>query len=116
MNVLNQLKFGLGGANDQNFRRTFQRLCDTVVVVLIFWGTTVSERSYARVKFVGWLVRLNQRLFNVIRADVHYMGLHVVQPDKCMVVRHMELLASDKSSDTIHRNAPRFISTVDGSR
>jgi hypothetical protein len=39
------------------------------------------------------VVWLDDGLFNIIRADVHDMGLYMVDPDDCVVVGHGVLLA-----------------------
>ena len=82
--------------------------------VLVRRGSSMAHGTHARVELVMLLVRLNQGLFYVIRTDMHHMGLNMINPDECVIVRHKALLAFNKSRDTVLQNATHFISTIDG--
>ena len=92
MDMFQQRQLGLGWADDEDFLCTLQGLYDGVVIVLVFRCASATQSSLAAVQLAVGKRGVDDRLFDVVWADVHDMGFRVVDPDQSMVMRQSGLL------------------------
>ena len=89
VDVLDQPQLGLRRTDDQDLLSACQRFDDGMVVGLVFLLVAGTDHTAFVVQVQMRLGRMNHRLFHIIGADMHDMGLAMVKPDDGVEVRHV---------------------------
>jgi hypothetical protein len=61
---------------------------------------TAAQGARMGMQFVVWLMRMDDRFFNIVGTDVHHMGFLVIYPNEGVVVGHDRLLYFYKPINT----------------
>lgn len=84
--VLDQLRLGLGRPDDQDLPGARQRIDDGVMAVRILSLAAGAQRATFGMQVGAGLAVVGDRFLDIVRADVHGMGLRMIEPGDSVVM------------------------------